>query len=71
MQDFISYDPARTTDIISETQFLAAHQTRLDSSRDECWTAHRREIKIAAKWTFSLDMRTTALKPDNSGTNVV
>ena len=29
MQDFISYDPARTTDTISETQFLAAHQTRL------------------------------------------
>ena len=41
------------------------------SSRDECWTAHRREIKIAAKWTFSLDMRTIAPKPDNSRTNVV
>ena len=29
-------------------------------SRDKCGTAHRREIKIAAKWTFSLDMRNTA-----------
>jgi hypothetical protein len=29
MQDFISYDPARTTNTISETQFLAAQQARL------------------------------------------
>ena len=62
MQDFISYDPARTTDTISETQFLAAHQTRLAQGISKCGTAHRREIKIAAKWTFSLDMRNTAPK---------
>ena len=60
VQDFISYDPARTTDTISETQFLAAHQTRLAQGIYKCGTAHRREIRIAAKWTFSLDMRNTA-----------
>ena len=71
MQDFISYDPARTTDTISETQFLAAHQTRLAQGISVGQLIVERLEYIAAKWTFSLDMRNTAPKPDNSGTNVV